>query len=325
MDERPLLVLLHDPPEVLASPDPRTGKVELHNTWLVRNLNTVYPAQQQNADCSKTDSVKSYVSEAIKNGFAVIDVNLPKHITDDDVSWRCIYCFVEFVLTSPQDEQNHEDSDLLAKRSAEATELLNYLWDNYIELADSTHVFLLGTNVGHVAITNWIRAHEDTAMDRVDRTIHFIEDVSLQACRSPTNDMLSPWYYRTSMIWLAKEHNFWSSDFAQKPKKKFGRVMKTDGDHISDMLVEQKEKVMAALIDDTEDWRRGKSATDDEEDVEDVMDGIEGDVVATSSSAARKLPPVGNFALSPAPGARTPKMLSPSRAGFTSVGRSPAR
>ena len=41
-----------------------------------------------NADCSKTDSVKSYVSEAIKNGFAVIDVNLPKHITDDDVSGR---------------------------------------------------------------------------------------------------------------------------------------------------------------------------------------------------------------------------------------------
>jgi len=47
MDERPLLVLLHDPPEVLASPDPRTGKVELHNTWLVRNLDTVYPAQQR--------------------------------------------------------------------------------------------------------------------------------------------------------------------------------------------------------------------------------------------------------------------------------------
>lgn len=33
--ERPLLVILHDPPEMIASPDPRTGKVELHNTWLV--------------------------------------------------------------------------------------------------------------------------------------------------------------------------------------------------------------------------------------------------------------------------------------------------
>lgn len=102
--------------------------------------------------------------------------------------------------------------------------------------------------------------------------------------------------------------------------------MKTEGDHISDMLVEQKGRVMAALIDDTEDWRRGKSASEDEDDGEDVMDGIEGDAaVASSSSAARKLPPVGNFALSPAPGARTPNVLSPKRAGFASVGRSPAR
>lgn len=45
MDERPLLIIMHDPPEVLASPDPRTGKLELHNTWLVSNLFTVRFAQ----------------------------------------------------------------------------------------------------------------------------------------------------------------------------------------------------------------------------------------------------------------------------------------
>lgn len=181
----------------------------------------------------------------------------------------------------------------------------------------------MGTNVGHIAITNWIRAHEDTAMDRVDRTIHFIEDVPLQACRSQTNDMLSPWYYRTSMVWLANEHMFWSSDFVQKPKKKFGRAMKTEGDHISDMLMEQKGKVLEALIEDTEDWRRSRSATDDEDEGADAMDIAEGD-----PHAARRLPPVGNFALSPAPHepGRTPqRLLSPTRGSFASVGRSPAR
>ena len=34
-EKRPLLVILHDAPEMIASPDPRTGKLELHNTWLV--------------------------------------------------------------------------------------------------------------------------------------------------------------------------------------------------------------------------------------------------------------------------------------------------
>lgn len=232
-----------------------------------------------------------------------------------------------------QDEQDHEESDSNAKRIGESTELLNYLWDNYIELADSTHVFLLGTNIGHVAITNWIRAHEDTAMDRVDRTIHFIENAPLQACRSQTNDMLSPWYYRTSLIWLSNEHSFWDSDFAQKPKKKFGRVTKTDGEHISDMLVEQKDKVMQTLIGDTEEWRTGKQLTDEEDDHEDAMEISEGDTLATASSM-RRLPPVGNFALSPAPrsspaaaGSRAHSAaLSPTRGTFASnVGRSPAR
>lgn len=84
MDERPLLVILHDPPEVLASPDPRTGKIELHNSWLVSGPITVCSAQKR-TNSSKTDPVKSYISEAIKSGFAVIDVNLPKHNTGDDV------------------------------------------------------------------------------------------------------------------------------------------------------------------------------------------------------------------------------------------------
>lgn len=39
MEARPLLIILHDPPEMIASPDPRTGKIELHNTWVVSNSN----------------------------------------------------------------------------------------------------------------------------------------------------------------------------------------------------------------------------------------------------------------------------------------------
>jgi histone deacetylase 6 len=329
MDERPLLVVMHDPPEVLASPDPRTGKLELHNTWLVREPATVYPAQKS-TDSSKTDSVKSYVSEAVKNGFSVIDVNLPKHITEDDVrNPRPISpCFL--ANPHPQDEQDHEGSDLLTKRCAEATELLNYLWDNYIELANSTHLFLFGTNVGHIAITQWIKTHETAAMERVDRTIHFIEDVDLQACRSTTNDMLAPWYYRTSMIYLSSGHNFWDSVFATtKPKKKFGCVIKRangTAKHISDMLLEQKDEVMEALLEETKEWRSSRpfDVNDDDEDGivggSEAMEISEADPLPEVTSSFKKLPPVGNFALSPAPrsspagpGSRTPSARSPTR------------
>lgn len=234
---------------------------------------------------------------------------------------------------NPQDEQDHEASDLLANRCAEATELLNYLWDNYIELANSTHLFLLGTNVGHIAITQWIKTHETVAMERVDRTIHFIEDVDLQACRSATNDMLAPWYYRTSIIYLSAGHNFWESVFAStKPKKKFGFVVKRSPEssavHISDMLLEQKDEVMGALLEETKEWRSSRPfAVDDDDDDEGIVGGSEDMEISeadplpgAAGASFKKLPPVGNFALSPAPrsspagpGSRTPSALSPTR------------
>lgn len=35
------------------------------------------------ADARKADMVKGYIDWAMKNNFAVIDVNMPKHITQD--------------------------------------------------------------------------------------------------------------------------------------------------------------------------------------------------------------------------------------------------
>lgn len=36
--DRPLLLIFHDPPELSGLPDPRTQKLELHNTWLVSKV-----------------------------------------------------------------------------------------------------------------------------------------------------------------------------------------------------------------------------------------------------------------------------------------------
>lgn len=38
-----------------------------------------------NADSSKADGLKHYVDWAVKQGFAVIDANVPKHLSDVDV------------------------------------------------------------------------------------------------------------------------------------------------------------------------------------------------------------------------------------------------
>ncbi|CAK3976394.1 Histone deacetylase clr3 [Lecanosticta acicola] len=248
-EARPLLVILHDPPEVLATPDPRTGRIDLHNTWL-------------------TDVVKTYVDWAVKQGFSVIDVNLPKHIADYDAN----------------SDQGYREASSVESRVKEATLLLTYLWENHIEIYDATHVFLMGTNIGHGAIVNFIKTHEEQA-ERLDKAISFVEDVPLLSCKSMTNDNLRGWYYSISLVFVSGEHAFWTSEVGTKSRKRFGNVAKSEQLYIGDMLHGHKEAVFAALIDATEDWDPEKAASED-------------DIEAPTAEAPR-LPPIGNFALSP--------------------------
>ncbi|KAK6441093.1 Histone deacetylase hda1 [Oleoguttula sp. CCFEE 5521] len=280
-EARPMLVILHDPPEMLASVDPRTGDVELHNTWV-------------------TDPVKTYTATAVRNGFSVIDVNMPKHVTEET------------------DTGEHEEVNV-GGRVPEATELLQYLWDNYIMLSDATHIFLMGTNIGHWAITLWIKANEDAAIEYVTKTVSFITDVALQACRSHTNDLLSPWYAKNSQVYVARSHNWWSLEFSQRPKKKFGKLMENEESGMSEMLQVHKDTVFEMLLAETAAWRASRDDIDDDEMTgQDAVD--EGAIVAPAASG---LPPVKNFAPSPVKpgesstptgaGVRSPGLLSPTK------------
>ncbi|EME47335.1 histone deacetylase hda1-like protein [Dothistroma septosporum NZE10] len=279
LEPRPLLLILHDPPEVLASPDPRTGRVELHNTWL-------------------TDIVKTYVDWAVRQGFAVIDVNLPRHIAEYD-----------------KDNREHKETDSIESRTREATQVLTYLWENHVELNEATHVFLMGTNIGHGAILNFIKAHEDQAQNLMTKVISFVQDVSLISCKSPTNDLLPGWYYSTSMVFVANDHSYWATEYARKPKKRFGRVSRSEESSISDMLLEHRDEIFRTLLSETAEWRAQKP--EESEDGRDVNDAA-----PARSPSPKKMPPFGNVILSPAP-----KSLAAS--GLTSVtsngGSSPSR
>ena len=208
----------------------------------------------------------------MKHDFAVIDVNLPKHVTEDD------------------DTQEYEQNDSVESRTREATQLLTYLWDNYIELNEPSHVFLVGTNTGHGAIVNFIKAHEERAQDQLTTAISFIHDVPLQSCKSPTNDILAQWYYASSMVFVTPDHNFWSSDLARKPKKRFGRIKQSSKETITDMLVEHKDAVLSLLREKTASWRAQKSQVED-----DAMDTTLSEAVVSP----KRMPPIGNFALTP--------------------------
>jgi histone deacetylase 6 len=114
-EARPLLIIFHDPPELTGEADPRTRELQLHNTYLVRSF-SYFRSSSTNADFgAKTDSVKQYLQWAVDRGFAVIDINIPKHLTE-------------------LEDNNEYAAEAAPQQRIDETELLaKYLWENYIE------------------------------------------------------------------------------------------------------------------------------------------------------------------------------------------------
>ena len=68
----------------MGHPHPVTNKLDPHNCWFVSNLR---PLNSLNcANFREADVQKEYIAWIIGKGYAVIDVNIPKHITREKVS-----------------------------------------------------------------------------------------------------------------------------------------------------------------------------------------------------------------------------------------------
>jgi histone deacetylase 6 len=185
---------------------------------------------------AKADVVKTYIDHAIEYGFAVIDANLPRHVTGVET------------------DVEHEDNATIDKRTDEALSLLAYIWDNYIAIGEATHVFLMGTNVGHGAIVNFIKTDEERAQ-MITSSISFIEDAPLLSVKSQTNDQLERWYHKTSQVFMSSDHGYWTSEFSRKPKRRFGRLTQSGANTLPEMLTQHCQAVMDRLAEETADWR----------------------------------------------------------------------
>jgi histone deacetylase 6 len=80
---------------------------------------------------AKTDVTKRYIDWAVENGFQVIDVNIPKIVAVEDVSFLLVK--LRTLLTMRQPQEGYVKTDDSVARALQTRELATYLWDNYIE------------------------------------------------------------------------------------------------------------------------------------------------------------------------------------------------
>ncbi|OBT80163.1 hypothetical protein VF21_00614 [Pseudogymnoascus sp. 05NY08] len=207
-----ILLIVHDPPELLAISDPINYSVEPHNSRM-------------------NDGVMAYIDWAYNNGYAVIDVNMPMHIEDTDANIE-----EEGFIERPTEMVHRE----------RMKELMCYLWDNYLELHDSEHVVLMGVGDSYGAVRELLVNRE--SKHKVPLVVSFVSG-SLRPVRSETDASLAHWYKKHSRVYVAADHLCWTDPELERKvtKSRFGRVVKSGVEGLNNMLRAHLPEVVGLL------------------------------------------------------------------------------
>ncbi|PGH21333.1 hypothetical protein AJ80_03384 [Polytolypa hystricis UAMH7299] len=207
--ENPLLIIFHDPPEMMGIPHPVTNALESHNCWLA-------------------DVVKDYIEWAVKHNIGVIDVNVPKYFTDPNAS----------------DQFQEEDRT----RTKLGDQLAAYLWENYIEPNDATEIFFMGVGDAYVALANLLQ-NTERVHTRVSGVISFVAENPVRAVSSNTTPWLSKWYKDNSLIYISHPHHVWSSqENGKKLSKRYGTLKRSPRKGLNEMLLFHKRDVFEWIV-----------------------------------------------------------------------------
>ncbi|KAJ5958003.1 Histone deacetylase class II [Penicillium vulpinum] len=198
----PLIVIFHDPPEIVGQAHPVTNKLEAHNVWMA-------------------DSLTEYVKWIVGKGYAVIDVNVPKHISREE----------------PAGRYEAEDND----RPSATEELAGYLWDNYIDANQATDIFLLGVGNAFLGVANLL-INRENLYKRVNGVVSFVSEHPVRAIASHTQTWLSKWYRENSLVFVSHSHGVWTA-LDRRPSKRYGQLVHSPKTNLNEMLDEHKEEV----------------------------------------------------------------------------------
>ncbi|KAK0626111.1 histone deacetylase A-like protein [Immersiella caudata] len=221
-----ILMIVHDPPEVTAQPDPLDNSVDAHNAWV-------------------TDGVTQYIEWAVINGFGVIDINVPRYVTHpEDMD----------AFTPRPDERTLQ---------AQVQDLVCYVWDNYLQMYRGIEdLFLMGVGnaclgIKVLLINRDIKAH-------VSGVVNFV-DGNLRPVKSDVDQELSGWYKHNSRVYVAGDHACWTDpDLTRKVmKRRFGSVVKSEVNGLPRMMTRYSDDVYRWMLERVSDGKHGDTTEDD--------------------------------------------------------------
>ncbi|OSX56322.1 hypothetical protein POSPLADRAFT_1175378 [Postia placenta MAD-698-R-SB12] len=164
---------------------------------LLVELDSVMECNVQQEHSYLIDCSKQIITWAKTSGYGLLDVNV--HLNPD----------VKSKLRNPEDPRE---------------DIMTYLWDNYIQLADARRVVLIGHGPGCEALMTLMRKRGASVIRSVQAVVQVVGNHHVPVTPADGNG-LRQWYYQNSLVVVPSGHNIFHD---QKIKMKHGSVVRTD-------------------------------------------------------------------------------------------------
>ncbi|KFG83262.1 putative histone deacetylase A [Metarhizium anisopliae] len=235
-NSRRILVIIHDPPQILAQPDPIDSSLQPHNAWVV-------------------DGVTRYIDWAISQKFGIMDINVPAYITNDEDADSYIPGYRERILQE------------------QVQQLMNYLWDNFLQLYDADEIFLMG--VGNAYLGVKVLLINRDCKSKLSGVVNFVTG-NLRPVKSDIDPDLSLWYKENSRVYVAGDHACWSDhDLTKKvQKRRFGTVVRSPKLGLNKMMQEHTDEVQGWILSRVSATSRGDTTEEEDEDDGNGIGGV---------------------------------------------------
>lgn len=171
------------------------------------------------------------------------------------------------------------------KQEAEIQEVVCFLWDNYLQLWDSEHIFIMGVGNAYIGVKMLLLNRSDASppgeslqhpaqplsssrstvfvvaaiadafpfcqdcRTKLAGVINFVDD-KLRPVRSDVDETLAHWYRSNSRVFVSHDHSCWVEPSMERKirKRRFGMVFRSPENTLAGMMRHHNDEVQQYIL-----------------------------------------------------------------------------
>lgn len=177
------------------------------------------------------DSTLKLIDWGVSRNYSIIDINIPESSLIDD-------------------SYNSMNS---------SQEILLYLWDNYLQYFSTKKVAFVSFGDAYSGIVHLL-GHRETR-NIVKASISIVDKKPLRPIVPLIDESITDWYFKNSLVFTSFKNACWggNSNENKKPRKKYGRVLKSEMEGIDNIMEERFEECTDFILDSFEEFDSSSS------------------------------------------------------------------